>query len=125
MTEMPTCRSCGAPLTHTFADLGLSPISNAFVKPEDKQRGEMFYPLHALVCERCWLVQLSEVARAETHFHDDYVYFSSFSTSWLEHARRYVDAMIPRFKLNGASRVVEIASNDGYLLQYFVQAGIP
>jgi SAM-dependent methyltransferase len=78
-----------------------------------------------MVCERCWLVQLSNVTRAETHFHDDYVYFSSFSSSWLEHARRYVSAMIPRFGLDRSSRVVEIASNDGYLLQYFVQAGIP
>jgi SAM-dependent methyltransferase len=125
MNDMPHCRACGAPLAHTFADLGLSPVSNAFVKPEDVARGEMFYPLHALVCDQCWLVQLSEVSRAESHFHDDYVYFSSFSSSWLEHARRYVEAMIPRFGLNAASRVVEIASNDGYLLQYFVKAGIP
>ncbi|HJW57617.1 MAG TPA: class I SAM-dependent methyltransferase [Burkholderiaceae bacterium] len=126
MTATSTCcRACRAPLTHTFADLGLSPISNAFVKQEDAKRGEMFYPLHALVCDRCWLVQLADVARAETHFHDDYAYFSSYSSSWLAHARRYVEAMIPRFGLNAASRVVEIASNDGYLLQYFVQAGIP
>jgi hypothetical protein len=119
------CRSCGAPLTQTFADLGLSPVSNAFVKSEDAASGEMFYPLHALVCEKCWLVQLSEVSRADLHFHEDYVYFSSFSTSWLDHARRYVEMMIPRFGLNAQSRVAEIASNDGYLLQYFVKAGIP
>lgn len=128
MTDLPTCRncrSCNAPLTHTFADLGMSPVSNAFVKPENAACGEMFYPLHAFVCDRCWLVQLSDVARAETHFHEDYVYFSSFSSSWLEHARRYVATMIPRFGLTDTSRVVEIASNDGYLLQYFVQAGIP
>lgn len=125
MNNLFVCRSCGATLQHTFADLGLSPISNAFVKPEDAARGEMFYPLHAMVCERCWLVQLPEIARAEAHFHDDYVYFSSFSSSWLEHARRYVAAMVPRFGLNAQSRVMEIASNDGYLLQYFVQAGIP
>lgn len=125
MIAMPICRSCEAPLTHTFADLGMSPVSNAFVKPENATCGEMYYPLHALVCERCWLVQLSDVARAETHFHDDYVYFSSFSSSWLEHARRYVEAMIPRLGLSGNSRVVEVASNDGYLLQYFVKAGIP
>lgn len=121
----PACRSCGNSLTHTFVDLGLSPVSNHFVKPEDAGHGEMFYPLHALVCERCWLVQLTDVAQADAHFHDDYVYFSSFSSSWLEHARRYVDMMIPRFGLNATSRVVEIASNDGYLLQYFVKAGIP
>ncbi|HVK95324.1 MAG TPA: class I SAM-dependent methyltransferase [Noviherbaspirillum sp.] len=125
MTDTPTCRACGAPLTQTFANLGLSPVSNAFIKPEDAARGEMFYPLHALVCGHCWLVQLSDVAHAETHFHDDYVYFSSFSQSWLAHAQRYVEAMIPRFGLTDASRVVEIASNDGYLLQYFVKAGIP
>lgn len=125
MNDKTTCRACGSPLQHTFADLGLSPVSNAFIKQEDAARGEMFYPLHAMVCDQCWLVQLSDVARAETHFHDEYVYFSSFSTSWLEHARRYVASMIPRFGLNTASRVVEIASNDGYLLQYFVQAGIP
>lgn len=125
MNDKPACRSCGNPLTHTFADLGLSPVSNHFVKPEDVAHGEVFYPLHALVCEKCWLVQLADVARAEAHFHDDYVYFSSFSSSWLKHARRYVEMMIPRFGLNAASRVVEIASNDGYLLQYFVKAGIP
>jgi 2-polyprenyl-3-methyl-5-hydroxy-6-metoxy-1,4-benzoquinol methylase len=125
MSHTSHCRACGTPLAQTFADLGLSPVSNAFVKAEDAARGEMFYPLHAMVCERCWLVQLSNVTRAETHFHDDYVYFSSFSSSWLEHARRYVSAMIPRFGLDRSSRVVEIASNDGYLLQYFVQAGIP
>jgi 2-polyprenyl-3-methyl-5-hydroxy-6-metoxy-1,4-benzoquinol methylase len=125
MSHTSRCRACGTPLAQTFADLGLSPVSNAFVKAEDAARGEMFYPLHAMVCERCWLVQLSNVTRAETHFHDDYVYFSSFSSSWLEHARRYVSAMIPRFGLDRSSRVVEIASNDGYLLQYFVQDGIP
>ncbi|WP_019450532.1 class I SAM-dependent methyltransferase [Cupriavidus sp. BIS7] len=125
MNDTRTCRSCGTPLTHTFADLGLSPISNAFVKPEDLAHGELFHPLHAFVCAQCWLVQLPDVARAETHFHEDYVYFSSFSTSWLAHAKRYVETIIPRFELNKSSRVVEIASNDGYLLQYFVQAGIP
>ena len=119
------CRSCGAPLEHTFANLGLSPISNAFVKPEQAAQGEMFYPLHALVCHQCWLVQLPSSTDAATHFHDDYVYFSSFSSSWVEHARRYVETMIPRFGLNAASRVMELASNDGYLLQHFVRAGIP
>lgn len=125
MTSTCNCRACGAQLNHTFVDLGLSPVSNAFVKTEDAVRGEMFYPLHALVCDKCWLVQLSEVSRADLHFHDDYVYFSSFSSSWLAHAQRYVEAMIPRFSLNASSRVAEIASNDGYLLQYFVKAGIP
>ncbi len=118
------CRACGAALKQTVADLGLSPVSNAFVKPENAPCGEMFYPLHALVCQHCWLVQLANVTDAGTHFHDDYVYFSSFSSSWVEHARRYVATMIPRFGLNATSRVMELASNDGYLLQHFVHAGI-
>jgi hypothetical protein len=124
MNTCPTCRSCGAQLTHTFADLGLSPISNAFVKPEDAARGEMFHRLHVQVCTRCWLVQLAGGGDADMHFHDDYAYFSSFSSSWLEHAQRYVTAMIERFRLDRNSRVIEIASNDGYLLQYFVKANI-
>lgn len=119
------CRSCGTPLVHTFADLGMSPVSNAFIRPEAAHEGEMFYPLHALVCDQCWLVQLSDVTRADEHFHDDYVYYSSYSSSWVEHARCYVEAMTSRFGFGGSSRVVEIASNDGYLLQHFVKAGIP
>jgi len=119
------CRACGAPLTHSMVDLGLSPVSNAFIKPENIAQGEMFYPLHAMVCDSCWLVQLRDATPAETHFHDDYVYFSSYSTSWLEHARRYVEAMTARFGLGRHSRVMEVASNDGYLLQYFQQAGVP
>lgn len=125
MNKPFACRACNTVLQHTFVDLSLSPISNAFIKPEDAARGEMFYPLHAMVCHHCWLVQLQDVARAEAHFHDDYVYFSSYSSSWLDHAKRYVASMIPRLGLNAQSRVMEIASNDGYLLQYFVQAGIP
>lgn len=126
MNTCPTCRSCGAALDHTFADLGLSPVSNAFVKPEDAARGEMFYRLHVQVCAQCWLVQLADGGGgAQSHFHDEYVYFSSFSTSWLAHAERYVAAMIGRFALDADSSVMEIASNDGYLLQYFVQAKIP
>jgi SAM-dependent methyltransferase len=120
----PACRSCGAALVHTFADLGMSPVSNAFVKPEHAARGELFYPLHALVCDQCWLVQLAGAGTADAHFHDEYAYFSSFSTSWLAHAERYVAAMTGRFGLGARSRVMEIASNDGYLLQYFVKAGI-
>jgi SAM-dependent methyltransferase len=121
----PCCRACGAPLTQTVVDLGLSPVSNAFIRPEHIAQGEMFYPLHAMVCHKCWLVQLRDATPAETHFHDDYVYFSSFSTSWLEHARRYVTAMTERFDLTPASSVMELASNDGYLLQYFHQNGVP
>ena len=125
MTTRHTCRACSAALEQSFADLGLSPISNAFVKTEDLDRGKSFYPLHAMVCGRCWLVQLAGNTDATTHFHDDYVYFSSFSTSWVEHARRYVDAMIARFGLDQSSKVMELASNDGYLLQHVVKAGIP
>ena len=125
MTEPCHCRACGAPLVLDFVDLGLSPVSNAFIKPKDAIRGEMFYPLRTRVCESCWLVQLDVATRADLHFHGDYVYFSSFSSSWLDHARRYVSAMISRFDLNAGSRVMELASNDGYLLQYFVTAGVP
>lgn len=119
------CRGCGTPMTQTVVDLGLSPVSNAFIKPAQMHLGEMFYPLHAMVCHACWLVQLRDATPAETHFHDDYVYFSSYSTSWLDHARRYVEAMTARFDLSPTSRVMEIASNDGYLLQYFHQNGVP
>ena len=119
------CRSCAEPLTRTFCDLGLSPISNAFLRAGDAAKGEMFYPLRVCVCDSCYLVQLKSDLFSDAHFHEDYVYFSSFSESWLEHARRYVDAMTTRFNLSEASRVIEIASNDGYLLQYFVRAGVP
>lgn len=122
---LPRCRFCGSPLTQTFADLGMSPLSNAFVKPEGLHQGEVFYPLHAWVCGQCMLVQLEAFERAEKIFNADYAYFSSYSSSWLDHARRYCEAMIGRFSLDGASQVVEIASNDGYLLQNFVAQGIP
>ena len=118
------CRSCGAPLSRVVCDLGLSPISNAFVKLEDAAKGEMFYPLKACVCETCWLVQLESSPDSSAHFHDDYVYFSSFSSGWVEHARQYVEEMTERFELSASSRVVELASNDGYLLQFFIKAGI-
>jgi SAM-dependent methyltransferase len=118
------CRACGSPLHQSFADLGLAPVSNAFVEPAHAFEGEMFYPLHAMVCTRCWLVQLADATRADLHFHENYVYFSSFSSSWLAHAQAYVAHITARLGLNGSSRVMEIASNDGYLLQYFQQAGI-
>lgn len=126
MNDLPArpCRSCGSPLHHSFADLGLAPVSNAFVEPAHATDGEMFYPLHAMVCDQCWLVQLADATRADLHFHDNYVYFSSFSSSWLAHARSYVEHVTARFALDGSSRVMELASNDGYLLQYFRQAGI-
>lgn len=119
------CRACGTPLTHTFADLGLSPVSNAFIRPEHRDRGEVFYPLHAMVCDRCFLVQLDGFQQADLHFHEDYVYFSSYSTSWLDHAARYCQDMTRRFGLGLNSHVVEVASNDGYLLKNFVAAQIP
>jgi 2-polyprenyl-3-methyl-5-hydroxy-6-metoxy-1,4-benzoquinol methylase len=119
------CRFCAAPLALSFADLGMSPPSNSFVKAEALNRMERFYPLHAWVCEKCFLVQLEEFESAEQIFSDDYAYFSSFSESWLAHAKAYTEMMAKRFALGGSSFVVEIASNDGYLLQYFVQRGIP
>ncbi|MEO9298570.1 class I SAM-dependent methyltransferase [Devosia alba] len=119
------CMSCGSPLSRVVCDLGLSPISNAFIRAEDAAKGEMFYPLKACVCESCWLVQLESSPDSGAHFHEDYVYFSSFSSGWVGHARRYVEAMTARLALNASSRVMELASNDGYLLQFFVQAGIP
>jgi hypothetical protein len=118
------CRACGAPLSRVFCDLGLSPISNAFIKPEDAGGSETFYPLRVMVCDACWLVQLEGGPDSAAHFHNDYVYFSSYSESWLAHARTYFEAVTRRFKLDKDSKVIEIASNDGYLLQNFVAAGI-
>jgi len=119
------CRFCGAPLALSFADLGMSPPSNSYVKAEDLNRMERFYPLHAWVCEKCFLVQLEEFETPEQIFSDEYAYFSSFSDSWLAHSKAYVETMTKRFALGKQSFVVEIASNDGYLLQYFVQKGVP
>jgi len=125
MAPAQPCRSCGAPLTSVVVDLGMTPISNAFVRADRASLGERFYPLKSFVCDACWLVQLEDFETPETHFHGDYVYFSSFSDSWLAHARRYVDMAVARFGLGARSRVVEVASNDGYLLQYFVAKGVP
>lgn len=119
-----TCRACGSLLQHTFIDLGLSPLANSYVPAERMRGGEMFFPLHAYVCERCFLVQLEEFESPE-HIFSDYAYFSSYSKSWLCHAEQYAKAMIKRFGLDATNKVVEIASNDGYLLQYFVEPGIP
>jgi len=121
----PLCRSCGAPLMTVVVDLGMTPISNAFVRADRASFGEKFYPLKSFVCESCWLVQLEDFETPETHFHGDYVYFSSFSDSWLAHARAFVETSAARFALGASSRVVEVGSNDGYLLQYFVERGIP
>ncbi|MGO9772207.1 MAG: methyltransferase domain-containing protein [Roseiarcus sp.] len=121
----PRCRFCGALLTTTFIDLGETPLANSFVTEADVAAGrDRRYPLHARVCGECFLVQVDEPVRAEAIF-SDYAYFSSFAASWVEHARRYAEAMIARFRLGPRSLVVEIASNDGYLLQHFIAAGIP
>ena len=119
------CRFCGSGLEVSVCDLGMSPLSNSYIKAEQVGKRENFYPLHTYVCTRCYLVQLEEFEPPEHIFTDDYAYFSSFSESWLDHSRRYVEAMSQRFGLGAKSLVVEIASNDGYLLQYFVQRGVP
>jgi SAM-dependent methyltransferase len=119
-----SCRLCGAPLTETFVDLGMSPLCESYV-PADKLDGqESFYPLHVRICGNCLLVQLPAYVAGEDIF-SDYLYFSSYSTSWVEHAKRYADDMTERLGLGPDSLVAEVASNDGYLLQHFVAAGIP
>ena len=120
-----TCRSCSAPLSHTLVDLGLSPLCETFIDAADAERGEVFYPLRAMVCDGCWLVQVGDYVAPDVIFDDTYPYFASYSDSWLAHARRYVDAMVDRLQLDESSRVVEVGSNDGYMLQYMVQRGIP
>ena len=119
------CRHCNSELRLPFLDLGSAPPSNAYLTEAGLRAPEAWYPLRLLVCESCWLVQTEDHAGREALFTKDYAYFSSFSTSWLTHAERYVQAMVVRFELDAASRVVEIAANDGYLLQYVQAAGIP
>ena len=118
------CRFCGAHLERTFADLGMSPLCETYPSANDLDRGEIYYPLHVYVCEQCFLVQLSEYERAEKIF-SDYPYFSSYSDSWLRHAENYCGEMTSRLGLTERSLVVEVASNDGYLLQYFAMHGVP
>lgn len=113
------CHACGSTLDRSFADLGMSPLSNAFIRPGHEHRMEAFFPLHAYVCEKCFLVQLDQFESPERIFDQNYAYFSSYSESWLAHCRSYVEMMISRFGLNEVSQVIEVASNDGYLLQYF------
>jgi hypothetical protein len=121
---MTACRLCGSGLRHTLVDLGSTPLANSFVTPEQAARGDdLAYPLHAKVCETCLLVQVDQAVPAEAIF-SDYAYFSSFSSSWVAHAERYAKAAIGRFGLDRDALVVEIASNDGYLLQHFRKAGI-
>lgn len=119
------CRFCNHTLTHEFVDLGFSPPSNAFLKKEQLNEPEVYYPLKIMVCEQCFLVQIDEFAKHDDIFNADYAYFSSFSTSWLAHAKAYTDKMTARFGLDSDSQVMEIASNDGYLLQYFQEKKIP
>jgi len=118
------CRFCGATVEGVFADLGTSPLANSYLPPERVNAMEPFYPLRALVCGKCFLVQLEEFQTPEAIF-SDYAYFSSYSSSWIEHSRRYSEEMVARLALNADSHVVEIASNDGYLLQFFHERQIP
>jgi 2-polyprenyl-3-methyl-5-hydroxy-6-metoxy-1,4-benzoquinol methylase len=119
-----SCRFCGSPLTHSVVDLGVQPPCNSIVSEERFNEAEQFYPLHAMVCDKCFLVQL-ETDVSPDSIYTEYSYFSSFSDSWLEHARNYVEMISARLSLNAQSRVIELASNDGYLLQYFIKKGIP
>jgi SAM-dependent methyltransferase len=120
---MKACRFCGTGLQRTFIDLGMSPLCETYPSVADLNRGETYYPLNVSVCENCWLVQLGEYETAESIF-TDYPYFSSFSDSWLKHCDKYCEAMTGRLGLGNDSFVVEVASNDGYLLQYFVKRGV-
>ncbi len=119
------CRHCGQELTHVFANLWHQPASNSFLTKEQLKEMEAYFPLLLYVCDNCFLVQVDEYKDCGEIFNNDYVYFSSMSTSWLLHAKNYVEMMIERFNLNVESQVIEIASNDGYLLQYFKENNIP
>lgn len=119
------CRHCSSPLEHTFLDLGFAPPSNAYLTREELSRPEKYYPLKVKVCGQCWLVQTEDYAQADELFSPDYAYFSSTSTGWLAHAARYTEKMIRQLQLTQDSLVIEVASNDGYLLKNFVAAGIP
>ena len=118
------CRFCGTKLEHTFVDLGMSPLCESYLSADHLNQMEPFYPLHVYVCEKCFLVQLQEYVTPE-HIFSDYAYFSSYSDSWLAHASKYTAQMVERFAVGAQSLVVEVASNDGYLLQYFVEKQIP
>ncbi len=122
--SQPECRFCHTRLKHTFIDLGMQPLCESYVKPEELGQMEPHYPLHVYVCDKCFLVQVPELV-SPLEIYDDYAYFSSFSDSWLDHARRYTLEMTGKFHLDNKSLVAEIASNDGYLLQYFIERNIP
>ena len=119
------CRFCKTELEHVFIDLVNSPASNSFLTREQLDEPEAFYPLKVYTCQNCFLVQVDEYKKSDAIFNSDYVYFSSYSTSWLAHAKKYTEMMIDRFGFNEQSQVIEIASNDGYLLQYFKERNIP
>jgi SAM-dependent methyltransferase len=119
-----SCRFCGTALRHTFVDLGMSPLCQTHIEPHQLNHMEPFYPLHVWLCHECFLVQLEEYVSPKDIF-TEYAYFSSYSDSWVAHAKRYVDAVSARFGLDRSKKIMEIASNDGYLLQHFVQKGIP
>ncbi len=119
------CRHCGTHLQHQFVDLGSSPPSNAYLKEQDLLRPEKWFPLRVMACHECWLVQTEDFAQASDLFDADYAYFSAFSSSWLKHSEQYVHQMVDRFSLGSGSMVVEVAANDGYLLQYVKAAGVP
>ena len=121
----PVCRHCRAPLDIVFADLGATPVANDYLSSRGRYDAEVYYPLRAFVCGTCHLVQLQDFRRSAEIFREDYAYFSSFSTSWLAHAERYAAHMTPYLELGATSQVIEVASNDGYLLQFFKQRGIP
>ena len=121
---MFSCRFCGSPLTHSFADLGNTPLANSYLSEEMLSKPEPSYPLHARACSNCFLVQVESVVPPE-HIFSDYAYFSSYSSSWVDHARRFTEMAISRFDLGSESKVIELASNDGYLLKHFVEHHIP
>jgi 2-polyprenyl-3-methyl-5-hydroxy-6-metoxy-1,4-benzoquinol methylase len=119
------CRFCNATVSDVFVDLGVSPLSNSYLKEKDLRGKENYYPLKPLICRNCFLVQLPELEKAENIFTSDYAYFSSFSETWLDHVKKYADEMVRRFSFDNKSFIIEIASNDGYLLQYFKERNIP
>src|SRR6218665_227111 len=119
------CRFCKQHLTHEFVDLVNSPPSNSFLSKEQLNEPETYFPLKLYVCDRCYLVQIDEYKKADEIFSSDYIYFSSYSTSWLAHAKKYTEKMTDRFHYGADSLVIEVASNDGYLLQYFKEKNVP
>lgn len=124
VANQPCCRFCGTMLAHTFVDLGMSPLCESYLSADRLNQMEPFYPLHVYVCENCFLVQLEAYVTPE-HIFSNYAYFSSYSDSWLTHSKKYTNQMVERFGISASSFVVELASNDGYLLQYFVEKKVP